>query len=229
MWMVSVYKPAKWSAIFETGAVPLYSMRKQISDGYRLCKVFSLWCRILLYGVSFCETSFMRCGSHWVEKHQDLKPHIHGQVFLSRIDLKRVLWCVGLNYEDLLELGWETLHVLQFSMDKLNLGKYCSSWGFSESLQGIITSYSLAVEHSSYDFSISLKFFLQISLLSVGMLIRMKVQMYASIAGLLPQTTNVFRAMELLKRKTTGIPNLYIPTFWVNRSGLVVQLLFDCK
>lgn len=69
----------------------------------------------------------MRCGSHWVEKHQDLKPHIHGQVFLSRIDLKRVLWCVGLNYEDLLELGWETLHVLQFSMDKLNLGKYCSS------------------------------------------------------------------------------------------------------
>lgn len=53
--------------------------------------------------------------------------------------------------------------------------------------------------------------------------------MYASIAGLLPQTTNVFRAMELLKRKTTGIPNLYIPTFWVNRSGLVVQLLFDCK
>lgn len=53
--------------------------------------------------------------------------HIHRQVFLSRIDLKRVLWCVGLNYEDLLELGWETLHALQFSMDKLNLGKYCSS------------------------------------------------------------------------------------------------------
>lgn len=53
--------------------------------------------------------------------------------------------------------------------------------------------------------------------------------MYSSIADLLPHTTNIFRTMELLKRKMTGILNLYTPTFWVNRSGIVVQLLFDCK
>lgn len=95
--MVLVYTPAKWSAMFETDAVPCYSTRKQNSDGHRLCKVFSVACMVYLSS----EMNFMRCCSHWVDTFIGMT-----YALLSKTNLKRVWWYVRLNYQGFLELGW---------------------------------------------------------------------------------------------------------------------------